>query len=256
MNFLSEIHAYLLSLVLIGNTLRVFPLRNVIQPVLHHLKKTFIIALNILILIGCQSKTKKELTTDRKTIPTKNRIETKVFGDSLKVVYEYRGDTIIQNRIDLKGTSDDSFDSTFIVISVWSTRTTSDLKCLEELKLIVDGIELKFCYADIFNKIDADIKKAEETGEPWKVDSLNKTKTKLLNYKHNGKEDLKEIKEYFQFSLLREIDFSAYDNQTNSMVQKVRIEKYETSFSGGRNYYFLNNANDTIARFDRTEWMR
>lgn len=224
--------------------------------VLHHLKKTIVIALNILILIGCQSKTKKELIIDDKSIPTKNRTETKVFGDSLKVIYEYRGDTIIQNRIDLKGTSDDNFDSSFTVISIWSTRATSVLICSDEIKLTLDGIDFKYCYADIFNKIDNDIKKAKQNDEPWKVDGLSETRNEFLNYQRDGKEDLNKIKEYFLFALLREIDFSAYDNQTKSKVQKVRIEKYETDFSGGRNYYLLSKADDTIARFNRTEWMR
>ncbi len=216
------------------------------------MKKTFVITLNILILLGCQSKTKKELITD----VTKNRTETKIFGDSLKIVYEYRGDTIIQNRIDLKGTSDDNFDSSFTVVSVWTTRRTSDLKCSDEIILNIDGIDFKYCYADIFNKIDNDIKKAKQDDEPWKVDGLIETWNKFLNYQRDGKEDLNEIKEYFLFALLREIDFSAYDNQTKTKVQKVRIEKYETNFSGGRNYYLMNISNDTITRFGRTEWMR
>src|SRR5690606_2328320 len=127
--------------------------------VLHHLKNTIVIALTILILIGCQSKTKKELIIDEKPIVNENRTETKFFGDSLKVISEYRGDTIIQKRIDLKGTSDDNFDSSFTTTSVWSTRATSILKCADEIMLTVDVINFKFSYEDIFNKIDENIEK-------------------------------------------------------------------------------------------------
>ncbi len=226
------------------------------RDVLHHLKKIIVIALNILILIGCQSKSKKELVIEEKPFTPKNRIETKIFGDSLKVISEYRGDTIIQKRIDLKGTSDDNFDSSFTTTSVWSTKVTSLLKCEEKITLTVDEIDFKFCYADIFNKIDENIKKAKKNDEPWKVDGLNETRNKFVNYKRNGQEDLSRIKEYFLFALLREIDFSAYDNQTKSTVKKVRIGKYETEFSGGRIYYLLTKMNDTIAKFNRNEWIR
>jgi len=222
------------------------------------MKKAFVIALNILILIGCQPKNKKELKTDEKIIIKKNRTETKFFGDSLKVVYQYLGDTIIQNRIDLKGRSDDNFDSSFRVVSVWSTRLTSVLKCSEVLELTLNGIDFRYCYTEVFNKIDRDIKKAkeEEEEEFWNADRLNKTKKVLLKYKSNGQGDLSIIKKYFLFTLLREIEFNAYDNQTKSKVQKIRIEKYETSFSGGRNYYLINKTNDTIAIFYRNEWMK
>ena len=97
--------------------------------VLHHLKKIVVIALNILILIGCQSKSKRELIIDKKSIVKDNRTETKIFGDSLKVISEYRGDTIIQERINLKETSDNNFDSSYTTISVLSTRATSRLEC-------------------------------------------------------------------------------------------------------------------------------
>ncbi|WP_271394160.1 hypothetical protein, partial [Aequorivita sinensis] len=223
--------------------------------VLHHLKKIVVIALNILILIGCHSKSKRELIIDKKPIVKEYRTETKFFGDSLKVISEYRGDTIIQERIDLK-TSDNNFDSSYTTISVWSTRATSRLDCSDKITLTIDGIDFKFCYEDIFQKIDNTIKKAKEEDEPQKVDRLIETKNKFLNYKRNDQEDLSRIKEFFLFELLREIDFSAYDNQTKATVQKVRIVKYDTNFAGGRTYYLITKTNDTIARFDRTEYIR
>ncbi len=220
------------------------------------MKKIVVIALNILILIGCQSKSKRELIIDKKSIVKDNRTETKIFGDSLKVISEYRGDTIIQERINLKETSDNNFDSSYTTISVLSTRATSRLECSDKITLTIDGIVFKFCYRHIFKKIDNTIKKAKEEDEPQKVDRLIETKNKFLNYKRNDNEDLSRIKEFFLFELLREIDFSAYDNQTKATVQKVRIVKYDTNFAGGRTYYLITKTNDTIARFDRTEYIR
>ena len=187
---------------------------------------------------------------------TKNRTETKFFGDSLKIIYQYKGDTIIQERIDLKGTSDDNFDSSFRVISVFSTKNISILKCSEILKLTINNIDFSYCYSEIFSSIERDIKKAKKNGEPWIVDGLYKVKKELLKYKTDGQGDLNDLKEYFLFELLRKIEFSAYDNKTKSKVQKIRIEKYETSFSGGRNYYLMNKENDTVAKYSRNEWIR
>lgn len=196
------------------------------------------------------------MITDEKPIVEENRTETKFFGDSLKVISQYRGDTIIQERIDLKDTSNSNFDSSYTTISVWSTRTTSDLKCFDKITLTIDRIDFKFCYGDIFKKIDNNIKKAKEEDLPQRVDRLIETRNKFLDYKQNEQEDLSEIKEFFLFKLLREIDFSAYNNQTKATVQKIRIVKYDTKFAGGRTYYLITKTNDTIARFDRNEYIR
>jgi len=220
------------------------------------LRKTFNIALSILILVSCQTKSKKELIIEDTPVPTENRKESKTFGDSLRIEYEYRGDTIIQNQIDLKGTSDDNFDSSFTVISVWSTKETSDLKCEDRLKLTRNGVDFIYCYDEILEKIERDILKAKKENESWKVQRINELKTKLSKYKNGKKTDLQWIKEYYIFDLLREIDLEIYDNQTESEVKIVRIEEYETDFSGGRNYYFLTKTNDTIARFDVLDWIR
>jgi hypothetical protein len=220
------------------------------------LKITFVIAISILILVGYQSKSKKEIIIENKPIFNENRIESKNYGDSLRIEYEYRGDTIIQSRIDLKVTSDDNFDSSFTVVSVWSTRETSELNCLDKLKLTRNSIDFIYCYDEILEKIDRDISKAEKEGESWKVQRINELKTKLSKYKNGAKIDLKWIKEYYIFDLLREIDFDIYDNQKKTEVKIVRVEEYETDFSGGRNYYLLTKTNDTIAKFDALDWIR
>jgi hypothetical protein len=216
--------------------------------------KNYFLILLILIIISCQSKTKSEKTVETVLPEKKNRTETKVFGDSLKIVYEYKGDTVIQKRIDLKGTSDDNFDSSFNVISVWSTRMASELDCNQNFKLNQDDVEFNFCFNDIITKIENDIIKYSD--KPWRIDRLKKLKKELLSIKNGKSEKLTQRTSYYLiFNLIREINFSAYDNKTKSNTEKIRIEKYETNFSGGRNYYLINKENDTIARFDVNEWI-
>ncbi len=202
----------------------------------------------ILVLIGCKSKSDngaEPKSEDRKT--------TKVYGDSLKIVFEYRGDTVIQNRIDLKGTSDDGFDSSFSIKSIWSTKLVSDLNCKQKLRLNQDNIDFTFCLKDAIQKIEMDIKDSEE--KPWILDGLKKIKNDLVLIRNGETDSLSMRTYYLTFDLLRNIDFSIYHNEQNSKIEKVSIEKYETNFSGGYNYYLINKQNDTIARFDVNEWM-
>ena len=215
--------------------------------------KYYFILLLSLLAIGCQSKGKSEKPTQSGQIEDKYRTETKVFGDSLKIIYEYRGDTVIQKRFDLKGTADDNFDSSFNVISVWSTRMASELDCNQIFKLEQDGVKFNFCINDIISKIENDIIKYSD--KPWKIDRLKTLKKELLDIRDGKLEKLSQRTYYLTFDLIREINFSAYDSESKTNVDKVRVEKYETNFSGGRNYYLINKQNDTIARFDVNEWM-
>ena len=84
---------------------------------------------------------------------------------------------------------------------------------------------------------------------------LERLKTELYDFKHSKLKELDQINYYLNFDLLKEITFSAFDRKTKTYVETVRVEKYETSFSGGRNYLLINKQNDTIARFEINEWM-
>jgi hypothetical protein len=215
------------------------------------MKQLYIILL--IALTGCQFKKDNNPQSNPNGENTILRKETQVFGDSLNVVYEYHGDTIIQNRIDLKGTNDDGFDDSFTVKSVWSTKYTTDLTCSKKLKIDQDGVEFHFCLDDVIQKVTTDIITSDQDGL---VDQLTKNKDELINIK-NGKADSTLTETYYlTFDLLRTIDFSVVDNKTKSRIKKVRIEQYETDFSGGRNYYFIGDKKDTLARFDVNEWMR
>ena len=91
---------------------------------LKRLKKIFIISAFICFLIGCASESKREVQEALKPFVVKDKKESRTYGDTLKIMYEYRGDTVIQNIIDLNGITDDNFDSSFTAISIWSTKKT------------------------------------------------------------------------------------------------------------------------------------
>jgi hypothetical protein len=200
-------------------------------------------------LIGCQLKTDKQPDEEDAVL----KKETQIFGDTLKVVYEYHGDTVIQHRIDLKGITDDGFDNSFTVKSVWTTKNATDLTCSKKLKIKQDGVEFYFCLDMAIQKVTTDINTSDE---PGLIDRLTKSKTELINIENGKADSLSTETYYLTFDLMRTIDFSIVDNKTKSKVKKVMIEQYETDFSGGRNYYLIGDKKDTLARFDVNEWMR
>jgi|GEM_PF-5092764 len=212
-----------------------------------------IIVFFIIALFGCQSKNDKIQETSQ-IVDTIVRRDTVTYGDSLRIIYKYIGDTVFQKRIDLKGVEDDGFDNSFSVKSIWSTMYPTELDCTRKLKLSVDSIEFEFCIQDALKYTVGEIIKA--VNKPWISSDLEKTIQELIAFK-NYKIDSLTIDTYrLTFEFLRNIDCSIYDYETNLKVDKIRIEKYETEFSGGYNYFLISNEKDTIARFHINEWMR
>jgi hypothetical protein len=219
------------------------------------LKKTLYIITFISLLIGCSSEPKREVHEKLTPFVITNKISSKTYGDTLKIEYEYRGDTVIQKRIDLKGTTDDNFDSSFTAISIWSTKKTSELLCDKKLKLTLDSIDYEFCYQDVLKQFDKDIDIARAKEESWNAEGLLEMKTDIMNYQKGEVIDLDFFGNSYLMDLVRDINSNLYDNKTESRIEKISLEKYETNFSEGKNYYFLNKKNDTIAVYHRMEWM-
>lgn len=195
----------------------------------------------IVALIGCQPNS----DTHTKTV--------QIFGDSLKVEYEYHGDTVIQNRIDLKGITDDGFDNSFTVTSIWSSRNPTYLDCRNRLKLREGNLYFTFCVDDVIKKVDNDI--VHYNGEGFE-EELRKLRSELVKINQGTIDSLSTYTDYLTFDLLRSVDFSISTKDGRVRIKTVRIEEYETEFSGGRNYYIIGEKMDTVARFDVNEWIR
>ena len=204
-------------------------------------------------LFGCQSKINNNQQSTQ-IIDTIVRIDTVTYGDSLRIIYKYCGDTVIQNRIDLKGVKDDGFDNSFTVKSIWATKYPVALDCSKKISLSVDSIEFVFCFQDALKYTENKIKKSIE--EPWISKGLKKIKQELIAINNNEIDSFSFNTYILVFSWLRNIDCSIYDYKTQSEIKKVRIENYETEFSGGYNFFFISTYNDTIAQFYVNEWIR
>jgi hypothetical protein len=203
-----------------------------------------------IILISCNfNNEKSEADKDREDQISRSKTQT--LGDTLKITYEFHGDTIIKHQVDLKGSADDGWDASFTVKSLWTTKHPTDLKCRETLTLKQDKMNFIFCYDDVFRKIFADMAMDY-------VDSLylNDIKNELVKYRRREIDTLSADMFHFTFRLVQSIDFSTADSQTKSKANKIRIEQYNTGFSGGHNYYLIGDKKDTLARFFVNEWMR
>lgn len=206
-------------------------------------------------MTGCVTETKREAFEQLKPLKIDDRVQSKTYGDTLKVEYQYHGDTVIQNRVDLKGVIDDNFDNSFTVISIWSTKQTSQLSCDEKLQLTLDYVDYQFCFQDVLDQLDKDIVKAKVKNDLIDVDGLKEIKTDLTNYRNGQEIDLEFFGNSYLFDLVREINSQLYDNKNKTKIDKINIEDYQTNFSKGKNYYFFNQSNDTIAVYNRLEWM-
>lgn len=222
--------------------------------------KILIKILIILIFVSCKNKEEEseKLQRDSKKVEKINRTETKVYGDSLKIIYKYSGDTIFQEHIDLKGTSDDNYDSSLNMTTVWSTRKIKELHCSQKLSLPQKNMIFTYCVSNVIKKIENDIKNSKD--EPWKLDRLEKLKNELVQIEKGTRDSLSLKSFHLNFLLLKNVELSAYDKTSKRQADKIKIGKYLVKFSsgnssGGTHYYFLTKENDTIGDFRIREWI-
>ena len=58
------------------------------------------------------------------------------------------------------------------------------------------------------------------------------------------------------YNFVRNIDFIIFDQNSQTKVSKIRMENYETRFSGGHIYYLINKEQDTVAKYNLSDWMK
>jgi hypothetical protein len=213
----------------------------------------------LLIFIGCKSQEDDDkVQHEIKREAISNRTETKIFGDSLKVIYKYSGDTIFQDHIDLKGTSDDNYDSSFSMTTVWSTREMDTINCSQKLFITQENIIFSYCLSDVMQRIENDIKNYGE--ESWNLDRLKKMEKELVEIEKGKRDSLTFKSRHLNFLVLKDLQFSAYDKPSKRKASKMKVGKYLIKFSsgnssGGTHYYLLTKENDTIGEFEIREWI-
>lgn len=207
-----------------------------------------IIILISLFTLSCRTKNnlypKQNLHTEHYIF--KDSTWTETHGDSLKIEFKRKNDTVIQKWIDLKGTAGDGFDDSFNVISVWSTIAPLALDCNKKTKFIWDSLEFTFCTPRLIDYIDSVSKKSPMQGMGY---------NDLRNSLKNNVNVFVEQREYLPFELIMHLKFELVDLRKHKPVLKMFVESYTTDFSGGRNFILMNKM-DTLGNVHVMDWIR
>jgi len=195
-----------------------------------------------LLILSCRSKT--EIDSRQYIFRDSTWVET--YGDSLRIEFKRKNDTVIQKRIDLKGTDGDGFDDSFNVISVWSRMVPLALDCDKKTKFIWDSLEFTFCTPRLINYIDSVSKKSPMIGMSYK--DLRDSLMNKVNL-------FVEQREYLPFELMMHMRFELVDLRKHKPVLKMFVESYTTDFSGGRNFILMNKM-DTLETVHVMDWIR
>lgn len=206
------------------------------------MKLKFVFLLLLLLVISCN------------TTMNSPKTETKYFGDTLKIVYTYIGDTIFQKRTDLKDHKNTNFSNNFDVKSVWSTKKSVVLNCDQKIKIYKDHFEYTFCLDDILNQTQKQLHNKNELH--WSKDDVLQLQKELLDFENAQIDTIKNNNFYMIYHLIRNIKFNVLDIKSNTNVDKIRIENYQTTFSGGHIYYLINQKLDTLAKYHLQDWKK
>lgn len=184
----------------------------------------------------------------------KKRTETKIFGDSLKIVYTYSGDTIFQKRTDLKGKANNGIDETYDVISIWTTKKLDSLDCDKKIKITKNNLEYTFCLNSVLKQTQNQLDKRTEI--KWSKDSIVSFKKELVLFRKGKISNVSSNNYYMLYHFVKNLEVAIFDQSTQTNVSEIRMENYITNFSGGNIYYLINKKQDTVAKYNLSDWMK
>ena len=184
----------------------------------------------------------------------KKRTETKIFGDSLKIVYTYSGDTIFQKRTDLKGKANNGIDETYDVISIWTTKKLDTLDCDKKIKITKNNLEYTFCLNSVLKQTQNQLDNRTEI--KWSKDSIVSFKKDLVLFRKGEISNVSSNNYYMLYHFVKNLEVAIFDQSTQTNVSEIRMENYTTNFSGGNIYYLINKKQDTVVRYNLSDWMK
>ena len=184
----------------------------------------------------------------------KKRTDTKIFGDSLKIVYTYSGDTIFQKRTDLKGKANNGIDETYDVISIWTTKKLDTLDCDKKIKITKNNLEYTFCLNSVLKQTQNQLNNRTEI--KWSKDSIVSFKKELILFRKGEISNVSSNNYYMLYHFVKNLEVAIFDQSTQTNVSEIRMENYTTNFSGGNIYYLINKKQDTVAKYNLSDWMK
>lgn len=202
------------------------------------MKHYFILLIILISFFGCNSKNSA----------TQKRTEIKHFGDSLKIEYVYSEDTVFQNRTYSKGDKVTHFK----VKSIWSTLLSENLDCERKIKFVKNNINYTFCFKDVLSQTKKQLK--NQTEPKWHIDDVGFLKEELTLIQKGEMDTVSNTNYYMLYHFIKNLDFVIFDQKSQSNIEKIRMENYQSDFSGGHIYYLINKKQDTIAKYNFQDW--
>mgnify|MGYP003669871005 CR=1 FL=1 len=205
----------------------------------------------LLILSGCEFQEKE------------NSVSVETFGDSLKIETEIKDGIIVKRFIDLKGVSDDGFDGSYEVYLRYNERINQNIKP-DNYKFELNGFTFSFNKKDVLSFCEE--RQKTDNNQSFGDDQNGQIGQIFIrefsNFKDiiDGEASLSDFHDMYQdlwkVELITHCRFSMEDTNNKERPKSLLIEHYETSFSGGRNFYLITNKSDTVDFYFHNDWMR
>lgn len=211
--------------------------------------RIFILVLLVFLFTNCKSQVSnnKKLSSD---------IKVENYGDTLRIETERLDKTTIKRSyVDLKGVSDDGFDSSFEVVSRYFEKKSTTIP-QDGYSFSVAGFDFVLSKNAFLRRLDKKINQLKKSNSiPPEIESHQKLKKIVVEKRSFDGLDRYEA-EFFTAQLLTygtlRIDAKNEQVQPYSLL----IESYITPFSGGRNFHIKTSERDTIPIFSFEDWMK
>ena len=179
-----------------------------------------------------------------------NVIKVQQFGDTLKIVTERQGSTIIKHYIDLKGTKGDNFDNSYTATLNYK-EVVNDTTICSNFFLVVNDYKIYFDPKKIVPYCDSIIKTLRsdydrENTKPYYENLRKRALNKKTNLRYFTEEP--ELIEKFNFKIINQ--------KTKEKPKSILIEYYKTEFSGGKNFFVLTLKGDTVGLFNHMDYIK
>lgn len=181
-----------------------------------------------------------------------NNIQTKIQGDTLKIITETRGDTIIKTFVSLNNNPYDNHTDT----SIYSYKGLDTTIPLSHFYFEAHRFKIYFDTAKTIAYCDSIIKNTppDEEGTGYVNWSILQSATGLKDFAQSGKQPEYVMVGWLE-SLLDRFEPLIIDTTTNQKVKRMFIEKFIGGVYGSRSYFAITRKGDTaLVGFVQDYW--
>ncbi|MBN7813578.1 hypothetical protein J0A68_21665 [Algoriphagus sp. H41] len=178
------------------------------------------------------------------------------YGDTLRIeTVRIDKTTLKKNYIDLKGVSDDGFDSSFEVVSRYFEKKPVTFR-QDGYPFSVADFDFVLEKKSFLKRINKKIRSLEQSNAfPFEIDPYQELARIVAE--NENLDSLESFEnDFFIAQLLSRGTLLIEARNGKIQPHSLLIELYTTPFSGGRKFYIKSSEGDTIPIFSFNEWMK